>query len=84
MTAKREPRQIEVELRPEPRKPIAKPVLDSPPAEAIITYDEYAKLRADVVTSVRGLTIATDDLREAVEKLRAEVEKLQGQSVVNV
>lgn len=50
--------------------------LNSPPAQAVITYDEYAALRSEVVTSVRDLTIATDDLREAVEKLRAEVTRL--------
>jgi uncharacterized coiled-coil DUF342 family protein len=49
---------------------------DSPPAQAIITYEEYAKMRDDTAADVLELRLLIDHLREEVKELRAEIVKL--------
>jgi hypothetical protein len=57
-------------------KPV--PVSNSPPAQAIITWEEFAKMRDDTAADILDLRLLIDRLQGEVKALHAEIGLLLG------
>jgi outer membrane murein-binding lipoprotein Lpp len=49
---------------------------DSPDAQAIITYNEFAKMRDDIARAISELARSNDKLRDDIKQLRDDVDTL--------